>query len=156
MRPKTINPQSMTTIRINPGPGAYEPKPAINPKGSYFVSKFHSSMATTIAPARSVRFLELKNSPERLNPGPDRYSPSGSLNKKGDYYLSKFHSSMCRTQYHADRKTVLGQTIATPGPGSYRLPSDFGYYESKNKRLASSQSQRVIKTVPKDGHKDEL
>jgi len=23
--------------------------------------------------------------------------------------------------------------LVTPGPGSYRIPSDFGYYESKNK-----------------------
>lgn len=40
MRPKTINPckvysfnlviESMSTIRINPGPGAYEMKPALN------------------------------------------------------------------------------------------------------------------------------
>ena len=67
----------MTTIKINPGPGAYETKPAINDKGSYFVSKFHNSLAATMSPARSLRFLELKNSPERLNPGPGRYSPSG-------------------------------------------------------------------------------
>ena len=35
----------MTTILSNPGPGAYEPKPAINDKGNYFISKFKNSMA---------------------------------------------------------------------------------------------------------------
>lgn len=28
--------------------------------------------------------------------------------------------------------------IVLPGPGSYRLPSDFGFYESKNKSLGQS------------------
>mmetsp|Transcript_35612 Transcript_35612/g.34646 ORF Transcript_35612/g.34646 Transcript_35612/m.34646 type:complete len:149 (+) Transcript_35612:450-896(+) len=138
----------MTTVKINPGPGAYENKPALNDKGSYFVSKFQNSMATTINPSRSVRFLQLKNSPQQLNPGPDRYSPQGHMSKDGAYFVSKFHSSMCRTHYHADRKTLLGQSLATPGPGQYRLPSDFGYYESKNisdQRMRSSQSVRVLK-----------
>lgn len=40
-------------------------------------------------------------------------------------------SSMCRTHYHADRKTLNGFKMTTPGPGNYRLPSDFGYYENK-------------------------
>ena len=26
-----------------------------------------------------------------------------------------------------------GKSLQTPGPGNYRLPSDFGYYESKKK-----------------------
>ncbi len=85
-----------------------------------------------MAPSRSMRFLELKNSPEKLNPGPGRYTPMGEMTKQGSYFVSKFKSSMCRSHYHADRHTILGYTIATPGPGSYRLPSDFGYYEGKN------------------------
>ena len=107
----------MTTIKINPGPGAYELKPALNEKGSYFVSRFEGSKATTINPSRSVRFLELRNSPSRLNPGPDRYSPEGAMTNKGSYFVSKFHSSMCRTHYHADRRTMLGNSLQTPGPG---------------------------------------
>lgn len=101
MRPKTINPcndltysyvfvESMTTIRINPGPGAYEMKPALNQNGAYFNSKYHNSMATTMAPSRSLRFLELKNSPEKLNPGPGRYTPMGEMTKQGSYFVSKF------------------------------------------------------------------
>jgi hypothetical protein len=53
----------MSTIRINPGPGAYESKPALNENGNYFLSKFANSMAATMSPARSMRFIELKNSP---------------------------------------------------------------------------------------------
>ena len=47
-------------------------------------------MASTIAPARSLRFLELRNSPEKLNPGPGRYTPVGEMTRQGSYFLSKF------------------------------------------------------------------
>lgn len=41
-----------------PGPGSYEPKPALNDKGNYYVSKFKNSMATSIDPPSSTRFKE--------------------------------------------------------------------------------------------------
>ncbi len=41
-----------------PGPGTYEPKPAINDKGNYFISKFKSSGATSIDPPTSTRFKD--------------------------------------------------------------------------------------------------
>lgn len=74
-------------------------------------------------------------------PGPGTYSPKGEINKDGDYYPSQYQSSLCRTFYHHDRNTlenqkslnskVLTYILATPGPGTYRLPSDFGQYEAK-------------------------
>jgi len=41
-----------------PGPGQYEPKPALNDKGYYFNSKFKNSSATSIDPPTSMRFKE--------------------------------------------------------------------------------------------------
>lgn len=41
-----------------PGPGSYEPKPALNDKGNYYVSKFKNSMATSIDPPSSTRFKQ--------------------------------------------------------------------------------------------------
>jgi len=38
------------------------------------------------------------------------------------------------------RTGSLGMFEKTPGPGTYRLPSDFGYYESK----AKSQEKNEI------------
>lgn len=62
------------------------------------------------------------------------------MNKTGSYFVSKFMSSMCRTHYHSERKTLSPNTnTKTPGPGNYRLPSDFGYYEAK-KKLSSTGS----------------
>jgi hypothetical protein len=67
-------------------------------------------------------------------PGPGTYDLNVGMNKTGSYFLSKFMGSMCRTHYHADRNTLLtANSVQTPGPGNYRLPSDFGYYESKKK-----------------------
>mmetsp|Transcript_10388 Transcript_10388/g.7752 ORF Transcript_10388/g.7752 Transcript_10388/m.7752 type:complete len:135 (+) Transcript_10388:424-828(+) len=130
MRPKTTALQLQTVL--NPGPGQYEPKPSLNPTGTYFVSKFRNSFAQTMAPARSQRFISLKNSPQNLNPGPGQYSPhAGEIDRAGSYFVSKFKSSMCRSHYHANRVTLSASRMSTPGPGSYRLPSDFGYYVSK-------------------------
>jgi hypothetical protein len=62
MRPKTLNPgnsnylDEMTTIKINPGPGAYEKEETITKTGKLFMSKHKSSGATTINPATSKRF----------------------------------------------------------------------------------------------------
>lgn len=57
MRPKTANPGNLyllideiTTIKKNPGPGAYENYETIKDKGNLFVSKYKSSGATTINP----------------------------------------------------------------------------------------------------------
>lgn len=45
-------------VKAQPGPGAYEPKSAINDKGNYFLSKFKNSLATSIDPPSSNRFKE--------------------------------------------------------------------------------------------------
>lgn len=48
-------------------------------------------------------------------------------------------SSMCRTHYHFDRNTLGSlKGATTPGPGNYRLPSDFGFYEAKKKYVSPS------------------
>ena len=51
MRPKTLNPgnsiylDEMTTIKINPGPGAYEKVETITKNGKYMISKYANSGA---------------------------------------------------------------------------------------------------------------
>ena len=52
--------------------------------------------------------------------------------------VSKHLNSLCRTFYHHNRNQLqlisdAATKTPTPGPGEYRLPSDFGYYESKDK-----------------------
>jgi len=43
----------LTSAKYVPGPGAYEPKPSLNEKGNYFVSKYRNSLATSIDPPSS-------------------------------------------------------------------------------------------------------
>lgn len=66
------------------------------------------------------------------------------MSKQGSYFVSKFMGSMCRTHYHSERNTLAGMRgTTTPGPGNYRLPSDFGYYEAKKKNASSSRRQSL-------------
>jgi hypothetical protein len=64
------------------------------------------------------------------------------MSKDGKYFVSKMESSKCRSFSHELRRTGSTGSYGinnnntklsekTPGPGAYRLPSDFGYYESK-------------------------
>lgn len=95
----------MTTIIANPGPGTYEPKPSLNEKGNYFLSKFKNSMASTISPSKK----DTSPAGKKIAPGPGLYSPKWDFSKDGSYFVSKFRSSMCRTHYHYNRKTIAGE-----------------------------------------------
>jgi hypothetical protein len=145
MRPKTVNMQFKTTAMFTPGPGQYQVPQSVNEKGNYFVSKYKNSSATVINPARSVRFKEIPGiSVSKQNPGPANYEPKLGMSPKGDYFISKLKNSGCRTFYHFDRSTKLTPfATETPGPGNYRLPSDFGHYESKNKPKVMARVQSV-------------
>ena len=67
-------------------------------------------------------------------PGSGSYNPQNDLSNEGKYVLSKNQSA-------GKRKFLLGRRLSftefsakrsqTPGPGSYRLPSDFGHYDEK-------------------------
>ena len=76
------------------------------------------------------------------------------MNKTGDYFLTKLKSSGARTFYHFDRCTFIPSSrlsklflclwcLDTPGPGSYRLPSDFGFYEAKRKFMPSASQPNL-------------
>lgn len=53
--------------------------------------------------------------------------------------MSKYKSSMCRGFGRENRSTVNfnKSSIGNPGPGSYRLPSEFGYYENRKASLSA-------------------
>lgn len=42
---------------------------------------------------------------------------------------SKLQNCLTST-FHGSERKFLGNKTNTPGPGNYRLPSDFGYYDS--------------------------
>eukprot|EP00357_Protocruzia_adherens_P022362 CAMPEP_0114987712 /NCGR_PEP_ID=MMETSP0216-20121206/9170_1 /TAXON_ID=223996 /ORGANISM="Protocruzia adherens, Strain Boccale" /LENGTH=390 /DNA_ID=CAMNT_0002350361 /DNA_START=37 /DNA_END=1209 /DNA_ORIENTATION=+ len=132
-----------------PGPGAYTLSPTLNDKGKYFVSKFKNSSASVFSPPSSKRF---QRNPGANIPGPGTYG-NVEFNATGSYFVSKFKSSFARTFSNSARNSWSSPNLLTPGPGSYRLPSEFGYYASKNadafdaemkrKELRSTQTTRT-------------
>jgi len=152
LRPKTTNPLMESTTKLYPGPGAYENKLTISPKGQYYMSKFKSSCATTFNPPKSERFKDFTDKYTKQFPGPGYYAPKEGLNENGEYFVSKYKSSNCRTFSHCDRNALRATTSNfVPGPGSYRLPSDFGYYESKHHNTATEplpNARESVKSSP--------
>ena len=86
-------------------------------------------------------------------PGPGEYSPRTDLSAKGVYYISHYQSGYPRsfgkqkrntleTAWSMKRKSktlsffiiallrvLFSFSIETPGPGAYRMHSDFGYLD---------------------------
>jgi len=79
-------------------------------------------------------------------PGPAEYTPGITIANTNGQFISKIPTPAGRTFYHFDRDTLKLPTSArmTPGPGNYRLPSDFGHYESKHaKKMERSHKRRL-------------
>ena len=70
------------------------------------------------------RFYKDKNAP-----GPQDYL-NKTIEPDGIYLLSNMKSSGRRSFLHGKRKFKLDPSAnaETPGPGTYRAPSDFGHY----------------------------
>lgn len=70
-----------------------------------------------------------------MAPGPGAYTLKVGIGDTASSFLSTFTSPKTRTFYHSDRKTIdiPKHIMNLPGPGNYKLPSEFGHYESKNK-----------------------
>ena len=80
--------------------------------GVYFFSKFKSSGACKINPARNF-----SNDRVPKNPSPDAYTLTELTPKDGKMYVSKFGSSGSRTFGKSQRKGILSD-LKTPGPGA--------------------------------------
>lgn len=128
-----------------PGPGSYRPKVNINSLGVYFASNIPNSCAPRIAPSSDI---SRKIPVQTRIPGPGSYYPKDGLSGDGSYFLSRIPSSQCRT-FGRSTRSVSVQRLQTPGPGSYRLPSDFGFYDSTptgqqlSKRAATPNGRRL-------------
>lgn len=65
-------------------------------------------------------------------PGPGAYNPSVGVDKTGQYFINKYKNSGAPV-FNKQKRIVALDTSETrkitPGPGSYRLQSEFGYYD---------------------------
>lgn len=122
---------------VNPnGPGSYDILRCFEPTQRVPLSQFKSVQNVKIAP------VPLKISREQ--PQPELfYDTKFQMNKTGVFFNSKYSNSLCRTFGKSPRNTAINrQSYASPG--YYRLPSDFGFYESstcsKKSKVACAES----------------
>jgi hypothetical protein len=106
----------------SPGPGAYN-QSIEKQKGEYFLSTCRSAQSFKIS-STSPRFLKEIT---EMTPAPGSYeTDKGFL--KNSQVLSTLKSSGGRLFARSERKPLILKNLS-PGPGSYRLPSEFGYYD---------------------------
>ncbi len=107
--------------------------------------------------------MNLEGELRKQTPGPGQYKPKYNMSLKGEYFLSNFKSSLCRTFTQSQRSEMKGRggninnfdniISDTPGPGQYRIPSDFGHYENQQKYKEESyrtEKKRVRSLAPTD------
>lgn len=93
----------LTTIRQNPGPGAYEPKTSTSKDGKYFIASMKSSKAPTFSLPSLARFD--RKEPHMI-PGPGAYALKTGIADASASFISTVKGPKTRTFYHADRKTI--------------------------------------------------
>lgn len=77
-----------------------------------------------------MRFKTLK---VEDRPGPGYYEAPGLIEQNNGFQLvSNFHSVKAR-RFGTSMRTTTDSKMVTPGPGTYRPPSDFGYLDFKPK-----------------------
>ena len=64
------------------------------------------------------------------------------MNQDGSYFVSRFKSSTCR-KFGKEQRDVFDRLDQnkTPGPGSYRSPSEFGYYSAQDKFVKETEKE---------------
>jgi len=74
-----------------------------------------------------------KNYDTKLSPGPGYYRQLGDISE-GVQVCTNFHSTITKNMGTTEPRTQWGGNprFRTPGPGTYKPPSDFGYLEFKS------------------------
>jgi len=126
------------TRHRSPGPCAYSAAFTINSLGKYSYSKYRNSLAKTFNPVCSKRFTSKSAYTnytiaviKQRAPGPGAYAPKDGISAQGDYFVSTMQSSKATHFAKGTRNSSASvpSRSFTPGPGSYRVPSEFGCYE---------------------------
>ena len=127
------NSQSMKDHLIFPGPGYYDFLPTINAEAQYPQSKYRNAKVPRI----HMSTVEPKLMEERhlVPPGPGAYRQN--VIKEGNCQsILSTKNSQPTISIGKGGRDLTKITNTTPGPGMYRLPSDFGHYE--NSQIESS------------------
>lgn len=126
--------KSKSTLSV-PGPGAYDVKFS-NSSGTYVLSSHQSLRSHKFAPSTLPRF---EKQAVNITPAPGSYNvEKGFL--KNFTSLSNFKSASVTT-FPTSPRNFFNDKTETPGPGTYRYASDFGYYDGGNPGQTKSLQQ---------------
>lgn len=115
---------SISRKRGVPGPGTYEEPLRMDPMGKYASSTYNNSKASNFNTGRRFK----SPAPGLATPGPGTYELPGNT-VDSHQVASNFHSILTRTLRTTEKRPPDFTRFKTPGPGSYRPPSDFGYID---------------------------
>lgn len=109
-----------------PGPGDYK-LISMNKEGKYPLSNFTNTSSISFSLSKEQRFnYESKNKV----PAPNRYDIKSLIDGKGFIFSSKYKSSNANSLVGKGKDlTTKFTNYKTPGPGSYRIFSEFGIYD---------------------------
>jgi hypothetical protein len=132
-----LEPENLMAKSNVPGPGTYALVAETNSVGKYPLSTTPNSRAANWSPSK-CRFPDPGKRTRGL-PGPGSYTPSDIESTTNSYILSKHRNGgnvkfikprmdPLRSKTPMNERTFMNRTgTITPGPGTYVLPSDFGY-----------------------------
>lgn len=111
-----------------PGPGNYESLTTFNDKGKLSVSRYKNQRISVIN-CKEKRFI----TDPSTSPGPGIYKTVVNINPDSNSAVSTIKGNGKRIIGHETRLTFIDNAFkrseVVPGPGIYRLASDFGHYD---------------------------
>lgn len=110
-----------------PAPGIYDVLREVNSTGKYAKSSKSNLKQTIFGNQKEKRFSDIIK--QEVTPGPGNYNTNLGL----AYNAEKLKS--IRSRSSSDIKFRNSHLEIIPGPGQYKLPSEFGYYVSKKTLL---------------------
>lgn len=110
-----------------PGPGQYPVTFTISKDGKYFSTKHKSSCVRDFG-----KVLGRCKTAQNKIPGPGAYDVGAhqDISPKGRYCLSRSVNCLSRS-FGSSTRGDVSLNRQTPGPGNYKLPSEFGHYASR-------------------------
>ena len=121
-----------------PGPNLYNNVYKMNSSGKYPISNVRNVNSLNMLDDKTKRSDYIINK----NPGPGNYEKRTLL---GKIYDSKYVSNEPRSMLW--RHKIIDSRSNYPGPGSYKIHSDFGQYESKNANKFPKENVYEVKKI---------
>lgn len=120
------NTDRVIKLKNEPGPGEYKAI-SINLNGKYPISNMKNTCSITFSMSKEKRF---NYSNKKNTPAPNHYDIRPLIDGKGFCFISKYKSHAgVRIVGKGKDLNTLSTSMKSPGPGKYRVFSEFGIYE---------------------------